>query len=316
MDKSKPDLTLHVPTPPDFNFRSTVHSHGWCQLAPFALEGDGEELVRLHRLSDDAVLPLTFSAGEGDQLVVTVNNREANALNPNQRRELQVDVRRMFQLELDLSEFYAAARKLDRYRWVEPAGAGRLLRSPTVWEDLAKTLLTTNTNWGATRNMVRRLTAVSKSWQEDGHSFPTAAEVAALSFQTLGEQVRAGYRSQYLHELAVGVASGDLQVESWQDPAIDSADLFERLRSIKGFGAYAAGTMMKLLGHFDQLALDSATRSTYTRVYNRGQPAEDGEIREHYQQYGRWQGLFLWMDLLAEYSDQAGEAGPTHEQGG
>jgi hypothetical protein len=42
--------------------------------------------------------------------------------------------------------------------------AGRLLVSPTVWEDLAKTLLTTNTTWGATVQMCRRLLTLGEYW--------------------------------------------------------------------------------------------------------------------------------------------------------
>ena len=35
-----------------------------------------------------------------------------------------------------------------------------MLVSPTVWEDLAKTLLTTNTTWAMTKSMVARLAAL------------------------------------------------------------------------------------------------------------------------------------------------------------
>ena len=38
-----------------------------------------------------------------------------------------------------------------------PAGIGRLLRSPTVFEDLVKVICTTNVQWGGTKRMVREL---------------------------------------------------------------------------------------------------------------------------------------------------------------
>lgn len=37
------------------------------------------------------------------------------------------------------------------------AGAGRIVRSPTVFEDVVKTLCTTNCSWGATQRMVGAL---------------------------------------------------------------------------------------------------------------------------------------------------------------
>lgn len=294
------EYELRIETPPSFNFRSTVYSHGWCQLAPFSTNDRGSVLTRVHRLADETVLRLAFTWEKGDDLLVAIEGR-SSPLEEDQQQELVVAVRRIFQLDLDLDEFYELTRELDHYRWVEGRGAGRLLRCPTVWEDLVKTLLTTNTTWGSTRNMVRRLTELAGSPQDGGLPFPTALDVASMDREEFGDRVRAGYRSQYLHELATRIASGDLEVEAWHDPSIESADLYQRLRSIKGFGPYAAGTMMKLLGHFDELALDSATRSMFAQVYNDGEPVQDKEIREHYHRFGRWRGLLLWMDLVRRH---------------
>src|SRR5262249_61987334 len=62
----------------------------------------------------------------------------------------------VLRLDQDLSGFYAVAAEDRDLAWAA-LGAGRMLRSPTVWEDLVKTLCTTNCSWGLTTKMVRAL---------------------------------------------------------------------------------------------------------------------------------------------------------------
>ena len=68
-------------------------------------------------------------------------------------------------------------------------------------------------------------------------------------------EVRAGYRSEYLKQLADRVASGSLDVESWFKSPLSTADLMKEMRGVKGVGPYAAENVLKLLGRYDGLAL-------------------------------------------------------------
>lgn len=290
---------LSVPTPAGFGFRATLFSHGWVQLHPFRHDESLEWLERTHRLDDGAVVRLTIAGDGGDDLRVAVSGAP---LTDARRREVRSAVGRIFHLELDLGAFYERLRGEERYAWVEDAGAGRLLRSPGVWEDLAKTLLTTNTTWGATRKMVERLTALGEPLGDgERHAFPTPERVAALSPEELDDHVRAGYRSPYLHRLAGAIAGGELDVESWTDPALSSPELYDRVTALQGFGPYAAGTVLKLLGHYDELALDSAARTMFARQFRGGEKVADAEIEAHYEPYGAWRGLVLWMDMVREW---------------
>jgi 3-methyladenine DNA glycosylase/8-oxoguanine DNA glycosylase len=137
-------------------------------------------------------------------------------------------------LDRDLTPFYRIARRRPGYRWVEATGAGRMLVSPTVWEDMAKTLLTTNTTWGGTVRMCRRLASLGESFGEAEHSFPTPDRVAGMSVDELNDRVRAGYRGAYLHDLATAVAEGRLELESWRGPGPpgDDHDRFRRIRAV------------------------------------------------------------------------------------
>lgn len=296
-------MRLAAPTPPSFRFRTTLLSHGWLGLAPFGHDQEVTTLRRTEKLGDGTVVRLQVRAGEEEALEVDVEGL-AGTLDAGRREEISGTVGRIFHLDLDLAPFYERLRGEEAYTWVERAGAGRLLRCPTVWEDLAKTLMTTNTTWGGTRGMVRRICELGDPFHGAGegaealHAFPAPERIAALPPDELAGHIRAGYRAPYLHELATGIAEGRLDVESWAGSDLPSDELYREVRSLKGFGPYAAGTMLKLLGRYDQLALDTAARTMYSERYKDGAQPTDAEIEAHYAPYEKWKGLVLWMDLL------------------
>src|SRR5206468_3216262 len=72
---------------------------------------------------------------------------------PRAQEQLKAQVRHMLRLDEDMTAFYAVAAADPALAWVLP-GAGRMLRSPTVFEDLVKTICTTNCAWSGTVRMV------------------------------------------------------------------------------------------------------------------------------------------------------------------
>ena len=123
-----------------------------------------------------------------------------------------------------------------------------------------------------------------------------------MSAADLNAHVRAGYRGDYLHLLATRIAKGELEVESWRDADLPSDEVYKRIKALKGFGDYAAGNMLRLLGHFDRLATDSACRTVYKDSINKGvAAADDKEIAAYYQPFGQWRGLVQWMDVMEDY---------------
>ena len=300
---------FRLAVPPDFRFLPTVFSHGWCDLLPFSFDESTRMLGRLHKLRDGLIVHVTVTMYEKtDDLTVTVHEKADDltvttdtTITPEQQAEIGALVGRCLSFDHDLTPFYDLVRALPEYSWIERARAGRMLVSPTVWEDLAKTLLTTNTTWAMTKGMVSRLVTLGDEAADEAHCFPTPEQIAALDPEALNREVRAGYRSTYLHTLAVAVAEGRLDVEAWRDPSLSSAEVYKALKQIKGFGDYAAGALMRLLGRFDQLGLDSVCRTMYAKRFNDGNPASDREIAAYYERFGDWRGLAVWMDVMREW---------------
>ena len=169
---------------PPFNFHSIVNSHGWRQLAPFSYEETTGTLSYVLRLSNGRVIALNLrDAGDG----VSV---ETEKLAKTERREVTEKVTWMFGLDMDFSRFYVAARGESGLANVKKLARGRVLRSPTLFEDVIKTILTTNTLWAATRNMTRKLVQeLGEPLTSTIKAFPTP-EVIAASRIPEGENTR------------------------------------------------------------------------------------------------------------------------------
>ncbi len=294
-------MTITLATPAAFRFRQTVCSHGWCLLPPFSYDDRERVLRRVEKLATGRAVRLCISSTDDKTSVQVLAEPDSGPLRRADCRAIEQLVRVCLNIEQDIGPFYKAIRGMPRYRWVARAGAGRLLLSPTVWEDLAKTLLTTNIQWSGTLQMCRRLTALGERLADGENCFPTAAQVAALPLKELSGHIRAGYRAPCLHEMATRIAEGQLAVENWRGAEIPAADLYRALRGIKGFGDYAAGHMLRLLGRYDRLAIDTACRFAFRKQAGAGADASDAAIQRHYEPFGPWRGMAQWMDVLRAY---------------
>jgi N-glycosylase/DNA lyase len=211
-------------------------------------------------------------------------------------------VRHILRLDDDLKPFYRTMKGDPEFQWVSDEGAGRMLRSPTVFEDLVKMICTTNCSWALTEKMVTGLVENLGRKSSNSHrTFPTPEAMALMPEKFYVKEVRAGYRAGYLKELADRVASGELNVESWLNSNLPTPALLKEMKGVKGVGDYAAENLLKLLGRYDGLALDSWTRSKFYSVRNNGRKAADKKIARYYSRFNEWRGLALWCDMTRDW---------------
>ncbi len=292
---------MKIATPHDFDFWRTVYSHGWCSLAPFSIHGPRKSLERPFRLKSGAIVPSSMTS-TGSKIIVDVG--KARRLTPVQQSELKSQILDCFRLKEDFGDFYSAARKHQEYRWIPRMRVGRLLRAPTVFEDVVKTMCTTNCSWALTEimvdNLVRKLGTPPDS--EDS-CFPTPEAIADVSESFLRKEIKCGYRAPFLLEFARNVSRKKIDVEAWRTSSLPTNELYEEVLSVKGIGAYAAGNIMKLIGRYDYLGLDSWVRKQFSAIHKHGRRVSDKLIERRYEPYGKWKGLFFWLEMTREWLD-------------
>lgn len=292
-------MELSIPTTPEFSFKRTVISHGWCELLPFQIDRD--QWILRRTLDLRGAKPITISI-TGTKRALKV--RAPRQLSQAAARQVVRDVRHMLRLDDDIEAFYQLVFDDTDFNWIPRQGAGRLLRSPTVFEDLVKMICTTNCSWALTDKMVTGLVQNLGRESSSGlRTFPSPEAMALMPLKFYVNEVRAGYRSEYLKELADRVASGALNVEAWLHSPNSTADLIKEMRGVKGVGPYAAENLLKLLGRYDGLALDSWTRAKFFSVRNNGRKTSDKKIERYYSRFKEWRGLALWCDVTRDWLD-------------
>ncbi|MBK9214430.1 MAG: DNA-3-methyladenine glycosylase 2 family protein [Chloracidobacterium sp.] len=288
-------VSIHIPVPENFSFRSTVYSHGWSELAPFELDDQNWRLSTV--FSDKRGRTVSGMMSEENDCV-----RVALASSRIDLEEIERDARHILRLDDDLSGLYAAVDGDDHLSWVAEKAAGRMIRSASVFEDLVKTICTTNCSWGLTKLMVANLVdKLGRPAAGGKRAFPTAEAMASVDEAFYRREIKAGYRSPYFVELAGSVASGQFDPEAWLDSPLSGQELRKEMKRVKGVGDYAADNLLKLVGKYDGLALDSWLRSQFYKKYNRQRPCKDSRIERHYKKYGDWRGLVIWCEMTERW---------------
>ena len=83
-------------------------------------------------------------------------------------------------------------------------------------------------------------------------------------------------------------------------------DLRREIQSVKGAGRYVADNMLKLLGRYEGLGLDTWCRRKFAEIHHRGRRVSDRTIERFCAPFGRWRGLALWCDLTRDWFDERG----------
>jgi len=284
----------------------TINSHGITELPPLSLDETARTLQATLRLPGGNARTVTVGESRPGYAGIDVNGRRPAAAAVESLREAVVHILR---LDEDLSPFYAQAAADPQLEWVTQ-GAGRMARSATVFEEVVKTICTTNCSWSATRRMVSAL--VEQLGEKapgaapsgaGGRCFPTPEAMATAGESFYREVARAGYRWRYLHDLAIRVAVGELDLEvlgSATPSELSDDDLEARLLALPGVGPYAAAHVMLMLGRYSRLILDSWTRPTYLRLAGK-RSSTDTTIKRRFARYGRYAGLAFWLFVTRDW---------------
>lgn len=305
-------LELRAPGGEPVDLWRTLVSHGFAGLSPTVLDEEHRSLAltlrvpggrpRRIRVSED---PRKSTPGGGARLEI-LGPRPG----PKVVRAVLEGAAHVLRLDQNLSAFYHRAGEDPELAWAA-RGAGRMLRSPTVFEDVVKTVCTTNCAWSATVRMVDALVTNlgDPALGGDGplsNAFPTPAAMANVPEAFYRNVVRAGYRGAYLAALARSVAAGDLDLEAFATTTpemLPDAELEAALLALPGVGPYAAAHIMMTLGRHSRLILDSWTRPKYTRLVGRKKPVSDRQIERRFRPYGEYAGLAFWLFVTRDWVD-------------
>ncbi len=262
-----------------------AQSHGWCRLALFSLDGD--RLDWAVRLPKCGARRVTIGwSGRSDMVRIEIPGRKIGKAD---REFLWSRVRWMFCANEDFGEFWELCRGHAVLRHCRSKRTGALLRCATVFEDVVKTICTTNCSWSNTTLMVSNLCRMfGEPCPGDGEAFtfPTPERLAAASLDDL-KAAKLGFRARYILELARRVVDGDIDLDAWCRET-DPDALRSSLLGVKGVGSYAANHLLMLLGHYGEIPCDSEVREYFGVSSKAAQKEVERAAAKRYGHWGKW----------------------------
>jgi len=219
-------------------------------------------------------------------------------------------IRRLFNLDQSPQAFYEHMRDepvlgpiTTRLHGMRPVG------SPDIFEMLVIAVLGQQISMIAAGAIKGRLVAaLGIAAQFDDRlyrAFPTAAAIAEASNEALLAMAFSRRKAEYVRDLAILVASGDLDLEGLRGK--EHLEILERLVAVRGIGHWTAEyVLLRGYGYPDALpAGDAGLRRQIMRHYQLATPPDEKEIIRRgalWSPYRSWATLYLWnadLDPLA-----------------
>ncbi len=295
-----------------FSLKATALSHGWHECSPLSWSEGGRCLQLIEGAKGQAcrVSVTEHAAPVSNRRPTQVANR-CHTLNitvedsATDARFMDDTVKRVslsLGVDRDLSEFYSLCRKHPALAVIPRIGAGRLIRSTSMAENILKTLCATNVNWTQAVKMINRLGQLGPNVRHfrQLNAWPTPREILRAGEGYLKDVCRLGYRTESILTFCRSVCEGRFDPETLTKMAADdgqsSDDILTQLRGIKGIGPSSAHFLLSLLGRYDRLAIDSATVAHVAHTHTNGRKPSHKQIERIYAPFGKWRNLVCWCE--------------------
>jgi len=200
---------------------------------------------------------------------------------------------RMLRLDEDFSAFHTLCKSDEMLRFAARNRCGGLLRSPDAFEDVIKTVATTNCDWRNTKSMCEKLCALDK----DGN-FPEPLTVLRFTERQLASKTKCGYRAKTIRAVARMTIEGKLPLDEWAS-AGDFERIGEVLGEVWGIGPYALSHILVLLGDYSTIPVDSEIIKYLSKTHFNGRKISPKKAVEPYERYGNFRFLAFKFGRMA-----------------
>ncbi|ANE47864.1 hypothetical protein SY83_17965 [Paenibacillus swuensis] len=262
-------------------------------------------LVRTLRIADKVYLVGMRSTGNAEEPSLDIQVNAEHEIKPSDLEEVEARLRTMLTADVDLKSFYAHLEGDPVLSKVTADHYGlRFILEADLFECMTKTIIGQQVNLTFASTLNRRLVeAASKPLEINGTLypvFPSAQEVAALTYEQLREQQFSQRKAEYVIDFARSVAEGTLDLETLR--LKEDEDIINQLVKIRGIGRWTVECFLLFgMGRPNLLpAADIGLRNAIRKNY--GLDVQPGEpfVREMGASWSPWCSyvtFYLWESL-------------------
>ncbi|MGB0766319.1 MAG: hypothetical protein ACPGYV_01265 [Phycisphaeraceae bacterium] len=290
---------LKLRVPKDFELFKAVCSYGHFLLAPNHWDREKQRFARpLHDTQGRVVRVVITQSRRGLPLTIRCDR----TLDRADQAIVKTQIVRMMRTDDDLIDWYK------KHRTAKRRGFGRLFRSPTLFEDMVKTITSCNVAWAGT---ILMNTLLVEHVGQGG--FPTPEQIADFGEERLKSRCKVGYRAGRIAQLARQVVDGQLDLDWFEHPDRTSDETHAALLKLHGIGPYAAANINMLIGFYDRLAIDTETYRHFCLTQKIDRPENPkhlhDRIESYYAEWSPYDFIAYWFELWRDYESRFG---PSH----
>ncbi len=289
-------MRLHLPKPPNFNFKQIV----------WFLDRGYDDC--LHKVEGNSVWK-PIKTGNRKNLIRIEENHSDLVIHVNgptdQRNDILNYVNTWFDLDRDLSGFYAILRKSGSLESLPDSFYGfRIIAIPDLFESLAWSIIGQQINL---RFAYRIKRAFVESYGEPAdddlgiYHFPGFEVVRDLSVTELRELQFSSRKAEYLIGIARSFSNGSIAQERLADMT-DTAEVIDELCKTRGIGEWTANyAVMKSLGRMDCIPWgDTGMLEAIRKMRGLDRKPTREEVQAFYKPFKGWESyltFYLWRSL-------------------
>jgi 3-methyladenine DNA glycosylase/8-oxoguanine DNA glycosylase len=274
--------------------KSIILSHGWFALKPFEAN---DECTQLKIIFD------TTSSGKGAFEIIGKNDHSELIVIEGNQKSCRAIAMNCLSFDVDLQPFYSLIKSSGRkeWKWIVNKSMGKFLRSPTLFEDCCKAILSTNTTWQRTTYMVNTLVDVLGTKIKNYHAFPIPEKVLSFGEKKLREEIKCGFRAKYLLHLAETAIHDNKTFadDGWMK--LSSYEFYDKLSKIKGLGPVSINYLSLLYWKPNGYNIDAYVKRRCLELWN----ISDGQIEEYlnerYKSLGTTAPVVLWLEITKHW---------------
>ncbi|WCJ44804.1 hypothetical protein M5689_025455 [Euphorbia peplus] len=325
MEKNDVIIELDISEYSNFELEKAICNHGFFMMAPNLWISETKTFERPVRLDKNSYKSVLISISQPfglPSLHIRVHTRSLTLAN---RRNILHQVKRMLRLsekdENDVREFQKIHKE------AKEKGFGRLFRSPSLFEDVVKSILLINCTWNKSLQMAADLCNIqpllasmlqdrmdnSKSIigkKETKRSpFPTPKELIMADEAFLQEKCTVGYRARTILQVVRSIENGYLKLDDLDKQSYKQ--VATRFLKFDGIGPFANSCILMCIGFYHQVPIDTETVRLVKKVHVKEgrciKKIDKKYVAEIYDRYEPFQGLAYWVELINDYETRFGK---------
>lgn len=273
--------------------KSVILSHGWFILKPFEVQYNNcVSLTVAYNINASEGVFSVRGKSNGCVLSTINGSHEMN-------KKICADC---LSLDINLAPLYKLiSKQINKWGWVRQGNHGRFLRSPSLFEDCCKAVLSTNTTWQRTVYMVERLVSHYGKRIQGHISFPSPEKLIETPEETLRSLTGCGFRAKYLADLSRQATLNKpfFQGDAWKN--VTCEDFSENLINVKGLGPISVNYLSLIYWKPNGYNLDAYVKRRCKELWGVSERGLLQFLEKRYRNFDEYGPMLLWFEITRHW---------------